>query len=315
MWCACSGGERAPEVAQSLLADLRDAPQPRIRAAVRRQDVGPARPVEAAGVGDAAGQCVAVATDVLGEGIDDEPRADRLRAEQPGRGHRVVDDVEDAPRLAQRADAREVGDLRARVRDRLDEHDARLGPQRPLDLRRVRGVDVGDPRAVSFERLEQAVGVAEQEAARDDVVVRAEQREHRGGDRRHPGGEGDGRDALLHRTDLGLERRGGRVALPPVDVARLAALEHGCQVARVAVAVRDRDVQRLVQRAVLDRGAAVGMQDRGGEAARFAFGHCQVVRKQKTRRAAKPDGFRVPRPESPGWSGPRFSGICYAPAS
>ena len=74
-------------------------------------------------------------------------------------------------------------------------------------------------------------------------------------------------DAFLHRGDLRFERRGRRIALPAVDEAGLPALEHGGELARVAIAVGDRQVQRLVQRAVLDRGAAVAVQDRGGEAA------------------------------------------------
>ena len=69
------GGQRAAPVAQALLADLRDAPQRGRRALVGVGDVRPARPVEHAGVGDAAGERVAVAADVLRQRVDDEPRA------------------------------------------------------------------------------------------------------------------------------------------------------------------------------------------------------------------------------------------------
>jgi hypothetical protein len=47
-----------------------------------------------------------------------------------------------------------------------------------------------------------------------------------------------------------------------------AALKHCSEVAGVAIAVRDRQMQRLVQRAVLDAAFFVGMEDRGGEATR-----------------------------------------------
>ena len=102
----------------------------------------------------------------------------------------------------------------------------------------------------------------------DDVVAFAQQREHHRADRRHARREADGGDAVLHLRHLGFERGRGRIALPPVGVALRAALEHGGEIARVAIAVGDRDVQRLVQRAVLDPRIAVGMQDRGRETPR-----------------------------------------------
>ena len=57
------------------------------------------------------------------------------------------------------------------------------------------------------------------------------------------------------------------IALPAVGIAGRAALEDRRKLARVAVAVRDRQVQRLVQRAVLDRRVAIGVEDGGREAA------------------------------------------------
>jgi hypothetical protein len=75
-------------------------------------------------------------------------------------------------------------------------------------------------------------------------------------------------DAVLHLRHLRFERGRGRIALPAIGVARRLALEDGGEIARVAITVGDRDVQRLVQRAVLDAALAVGMEDRGGEASR-----------------------------------------------
>ena len=85
-----------PQSRSPFLRDLLDAPhRGRLRLVVLG-DVGKARPVEETRVGDAAGERVAVAADVLGERVDDEPGADGLRPEQRRRGHRVVDDVENA---------------------------------------------------------------------------------------------------------------------------------------------------------------------------------------------------------------------------
>ena len=97
------------------------------------------------------------------------------------------------------------------------------------------------------------------------MIAFAQQRQHDRADRRHAGAEADGGDAVLHPVDFFLQRGGGRIALAAVDVALRLALEDRGQLARVAVAVRDREVQRLVQRAVLDRRFAVGVQNRGGE--------------------------------------------------
>jgi len=100
-----------------------------------------------------------------------------------------------------------------------------------------------------------------------DMIAVTQQRKHRGADRRHSRREADGRDTLFHFRDLRLECRGGRVALPAVRIALRTALEDGGEVSGVAIAVRNRQMQRLVQRAVLDPAFFVGMEDRGGEAA------------------------------------------------
>ena len=102
----------------------------------------------------------------------------------------------------------------------------------------------------------------------DDVIAFAQQRQHRAPIAAMPVAKQTVRHAVLHLRHLRLERRGRRVALPAVRVALRAALEDRGEIARVAVAVRDGEVQRLVQRAVLDAGVAVGMEDRGRESPR-----------------------------------------------
>jgi len=78
----------------------------------------------------------------------------------------------------------------------------------------------------------------------------------------------DGAHSAVPRVHLCFERPHRRVALPSLRIAGGLPLEHGGQLVCVAISVGDRQVQRLVQRAVLDRGVAVGMEDRGREAAR-----------------------------------------------
>ena len=106
-----------------------------------------------------------------------------------------------------------------------------------------------------------------EERAGDDVIALSQQRKHDRADRGHARAEAGGGDAVFHPVDLLFQRRRRRIALPAVGVALRPPLEHRRQLARIAVAVRDRKMQRLVQRAVLDRGVAIGMQDRGREAA------------------------------------------------
>ena len=77
----------------------------------------------------------------------------------------------------------------------------------------------------------------------------------------------------LHRRDLGFERGGRGVALAAVGVAARAPLEHGGELVGVAIGVGHRQMQGLVQRAVLDRRIAVGMQDGGGESALGVVAH------------------------------------------
>src|SRR5947209_4246920 len=69
-------GKRAPEIAQPLLAYLRQSPKRRLRGFVRLENVRIPRPVERAGIGDAAAERVAVSADVFGQRIDDERRTD-----------------------------------------------------------------------------------------------------------------------------------------------------------------------------------------------------------------------------------------------
>ncbi|KAG1385828.1 hypothetical protein G6F60_014695 [Rhizopus arrhizus] len=71
------GGQRAAHVAQALLLDLRQPPTGGRALAVRVIDVGVVGPVVQAGVGHRAAQRVAMAADVLRQGIHDQRRTHR----------------------------------------------------------------------------------------------------------------------------------------------------------------------------------------------------------------------------------------------
>jgi hypothetical protein len=199
------------------------------------------------------------------------------------------------------ADACEVGNLRARIGDRLDEHEPRPRRHRRLDRSGVGRVDERDVATVRLERLEEARRVAEEIPARHDVIARARERQHDRADRRHPGGEAHRRDAAFHRGDLGLQGGRRRIALPAIDVAGLPALEDRREVVRVLVGVGDRHVERLVQRPVLDRRVTVGVEDRGREAARRRrSGHGVGRANKKPVERGRRTGFVCPDPVSPG---------------
>jgi hypothetical protein len=233
--------------------------------------------------------------DVFGECVDDEPRADRLRAKQRGRRHRVVDDEQDAARGAQRADTREVGDLRSRIGDRLDEHQARGRRQGAIDGVRVGRIDVIDRGAVRGPRFEHADRVAEKILAGHDVVAFTGERHQDRADRRHACCERDACDALFHCAYFGFERSGGRITLTTVREALRAPLENGSEVSHIAITVGDGQVQRLVQCAVLDAGIAVRVKDRSGETAAFrSFAHVDPGKRKARSTSAERASWRLP---------------------
>ncbi|KAG1207655.1 hypothetical protein G6F35_010970 [Rhizopus arrhizus] len=206
-----------------------------------------------------------MAADVLRQGIHDQRRTHRRGAEHPRRGQRVVHDVDQVLLAADLADDGQVGNLRARVGDRLGKDHARVGLDCGAHLGRVRRVHEGDLHAQFKQRAQQAVGVAEHELAGHQVVAPAQQRREDGRQRGHPRGEADRALAAFHVVDLGFQRRGGGRTLARVREARLA-LEHRSQLARVVIGELRRRMHGLVHRSVLDGLLAVGMEDRGGKA-------------------------------------------------
>ena len=259
------GRECRAGVAQPFLADLHDTPRLGVALLVEVQDIRIAGPVEEAGVGHGAAQRIAVAADVLGQRIDDQAGADALRQEEEGSGDGVIDDIDDAARLAQRSDGCQIGHLCARVGNRLDEDHARFRPQGRFDIGGIGSIDEGHVDPHPGEAFEQAGGVAEQEAAGHQMVPGAEQRKQCCRDGGHAAAEPDGQDALLHAGDFFLQRRRGRRALATIDKTGLVALEHPDQIVRVGKTERGRVVHRFMDSAVFNGLGTVAMQGGGGE--------------------------------------------------
>ena len=211
---------------------------------------------------------------------------------------------------------REVGDLRARIGDRLDEHEARRRRERALDVRRVRRIDERHRRAV--RRRASRAGCS---------CCRRGTSSRRRGRRRAaapaaiapiaamPVAKQTVATPLFHRVDLRLERGRRRIALAAVRVARLPALEHGDE-----VGARRGSRRRPTRAAACAARRARSPASRSEWRIAVVKPRCVLVVMTQSSAASchankkpverPPNGFRVPRPISPGWSEPRFSGIC-----
>ena len=170
-------------------------------------------------------------------------------------------------RLTQVADASQIGHLRARVGNRFDEDHARLRSQRRRDVSRLRGIDKADFDADASKGLEQTGRVAEQEAARNEMITRTQQGKQRRRNGRHATTESDRLQPLLHARDLFLQRRRGRGSLAPIDETGLFTLKHLDEIACIGEAKGSRVVSRFVRRTMLNRLGTVAMQRSGGKSA------------------------------------------------
>ena len=159
---------------------------------------------------------VVVPSQELGGAVDDHVDPQVERPLEQGGHERVVHDGQDPFLPADPRGPLQVGDLHQGVRRRLDEQRLRL----PADLfphgGRVPHVHVVEGEAVGAqELLEQAVRPAVEIVRTEDVVPRPEEG-HQGGDRRHPGGEGDGAGSPFEIRQRLLRRLARRVLSPRV---------------------------------------------------------------------------------------------------
>ena len=214
-----------------------------------------------------------MAADRFAQRVDDERCADRFGLEQVGRGHGAVHHIQQAALGAELADALQVRDLGARIGHGLHEDHAGFRTQRRLHVGGFCCVDQAHFAAELCQGVHPAGGVAEQVAAGHDVIAFSQQRHHGRTDRGHAGGKAHRAHGVFHQADLGFQRLGRRVALPPIDVAGTLALKHGREFLGRGVAIGRGDMQRLEHCAVLDRAQPVGVEDAGDD----VFWHFGIV--------------------------------------
>lgn len=156
---------------------------------------------------------VAVTADVLRRRVQADRRAERQRLLEHRCGERVVDGDGHVPRLARHVG--DVDEVDRRVAGRLDEHEARVCPDR------VRHGIGSRERHAGAEQTggEQVVRAAVEGTHTDDVrFARREAGEQDGADRCHPGRERDAFLGALHRGEPTLEAVDVRVPQTLVHV-------------------------------------------------------------------------------------------------
>ena len=197
------------------------------------------------------------------------------RADQIGRGERVVDDERHAGLFGDRRDRLEVGDDAAGIGDELDED--RLG------LRRDRGVEAEPASVASAQRTFQPnfakdvvelVDRAAIELARgDELVARLQQRVEGEHLRRVARGDGKRRRAAFERRDALLQHRLGRVHDARIDVAEGLEIEQSRRVLGIVEDIGRGLIDRRGARAGRGVGLGAGMDGERVEAGLPVSGH------------------------------------------
>ncbi len=210
--------------------------------------------VERAAVDQHAADRRAVPADELGGGVHDDVGAVLEGADQPRRGHGVVDDERHADVVRHAGHAPDVEEVVAGVADRLAVEGLGVGPGGGPPL--VEVVDVGHERHLDAQLgqrvAQQVVGAAVERRRRHDVVAGLGEVEDGVGlgrlarrQRQRPG-QADGRVGRpLQRRDPGLHHRLGGVHDAGVDVADLGQREQVRGVLGAAELVRGGLVDRL----------------------------------------------------------------------
>ena len=178
-------------------------------------------PGELAGVHQGAADGGAVATQVLGEGMDDDVGAMLEGPAQIGGGHRVVDDQGDAVGMSHVGHGADVGDIACRVADGLAED--RLGAliDQGRHARDVVGGGEADLDAELRQGVgEEVIGAAIEGRSGDDVVAALANGEEGVGHRRHARGQGQAADAALQGRQPLFQHVAGGIHDAGVDVAR-----------------------------------------------------------------------------------------------
>ncbi len=126
-----------------------------------------------------------MAADVFGQRVDAQAGANGFGLEQIGRGHGVVNQIDQAVFPADGADVIERRDLRGRVGDGFRKNHAGVGLDQGADVLRIGDVGEINLDAEVFQSFKQAVRIAEQKGAGDQVVSRLQQGGEYRGQRGH----------------------------------------------------------------------------------------------------------------------------------
>ncbi|MNS80873.1 hypothetical protein D3C72_1145700 [compost metagenome] len=186
------------------------------------------------------------------------------RAQQERRGYRVVDDQRHACRMRDLGDRGNVGDVAARVADRLDEHG--LGARIDQGCERRRVGRIGETRLDAVLRQcvrQQIEAAAVQRAGGDDVVAGLGNGLDRIGDRRLPRGQCQRADAPFQCRHALLQHVGGGVHDARIDVARYLQVEQVRSVLGVIECVGHGLVDRHRHRAGGRVGAVAAVHGQG----------------------------------------------------
>ena len=145
-------------------------------------------PWESAAIDDDAAETVAVSAKILGERMHDDVGAMLDGAAQIGRSDGIVDDQRNAVRVGDVRQTADVGDIAARVADRLAEHGFGFFVDQLAEGIRIAVVGEADFDAVLRQGVgKEVVGAAVKRAGRDDVVARLGQGLNGGSDGGHAG--------------------------------------------------------------------------------------------------------------------------------
>ncbi len=229
-----------------------------------REALGLCGPVEAARIDDRAAQAGAVAAQVLGQRVHHDVGAVLERAQQEGRGHRIVDDQRHPGGMRDLGDGGDVGDVATRVADGFDEH--RLGAlvDHRGERRRISRISKARLDAVLRQRVRQQVEAAAiQRAGGDDVVAGLCNGLDGIGDRGLPRGQRQRTDAAFQRSQALLQYVGGGVHDARIDIARYLQVEKVGTVLGVIEGIRHRLVDRHRHRAGSRVGTVAAVHGQG----------------------------------------------------
>ncbi|KFB73798.1 MAG: hypothetical protein AW09_000946 [Candidatus Accumulibacter phosphatis] len=161
-----------------------------------------------------------MATDILGQRVDDDVGAVLEGTAQIGRRNRVVHNQGQTMAVRNLGEWFEVGDVAKRVADRLAIDGLGLAVDQFFETGRLGLVGKAHLDTVLWQGVcEKVVGTAIQGCRRDDIVTRFGDGHDRVGDRRLARGQRQSADAAFHRGNALFEDILGRIHDARVDVA------------------------------------------------------------------------------------------------